>query len=126
MENKTQASGKSQRGDAMKAALLSALVLPGAGQLLNRQWVKAIVIILLFLSATSAVLVPITNAMLRYYLNIASGNLDNATQSLQLLNDEWIHLVVLFIASIVVYIYSIVDAYRYKVRNTINLEKCDE
>jgi hypothetical protein len=126
LENKTQASGKTQRGDAMKAAMLSALVIPGAGQLLNRQWGKGFGIMLLFLVTSLAVLGPITLAFLGYYLNIASGNLDNAAQSLQEISDQWIHLVVLLIVSIAVYVYSIVDAYRYKVRNTINLEKCDE
>lgn len=126
MENKTKASGKSQHGDAVKAAMLSALVIPGAGQLLNRQWGKGFGIMLLFLVTSLAVLVPITLAMLGYYLNIASGNVDNAAQALQGLRGEWIHIVVLVIVSIAVYVYSIVDAYRYKVRNTINLEKCDE
>jgi len=80
----------------------------------NGQWGKGIFIAVLFLTSSLAVLVPITLAVVGYYLCITAGNLDNAGQALQPMIDQWIHLVVLAGAAVGVYVYSIIDAYRYK------------
>ncbi len=100
----------------MQAALLSALVIPGAGQLYNCQWGKGIGILLVFLVASLAVLIPITLAIVGYYISLGSGNIDNAAQALKPISEEWVHLLVLLVASLGIYIYSIVDAYRFRMR----------
>lgn len=101
-------------GDAARAALLSAVVVPGAGQIYNKQWLKGIVLAVLFLVSSLSVLVPITIAILGYYINIGNGNAEEAQRSLQLILNSWIHFVILTIVSTVIYVFSIVDAYRVR------------
>ena len=114
----------------MRAALLSALVIPGAGQLYNCQWVKGIALIVLFLVCSLAVLIPITLAVVGYYISLGAGNIDNAALALQPLIEEWIHLAVLVVASIGIYLYSIIDAYRQRLdilsRISTQVDKSDE
>lgn len=110
--NDIQQSSSPRRSRSAQAALLSALVIPGAGQIYNGQWGKGIFIAVLFLTSSLAVLVPISLAVVGYYLCITAGNVDNAGQALQPMLDQWIHLVVLACATVGVYVYSIVDAYR--------------
>ncbi len=100
------------KGDAVKAALLSAVVVPGAGQIFNKEWLKGLLLAVLFLVASLSVLVPITLALVAYYLHIGEGNAEAAIQSLQIVRNSWIYFVLLIVASGVVYIYSIVDAYK--------------
>ncbi len=100
------------RGEAWKAALLSALVLPGAGQLYNRQWLKGFLVLALFLAASLGVLIPLTLVMVNYYLNLGAGDVEAAEQSLTALNSQWPQMAALVLASIGIYVYSIVDAYR--------------
>lgn len=100
------------RGEAVKAALLSALVLPGAGQLYNRQWMKGCLVIFLFLAASLGVLIPLTLVVVNYYMHLGAGNVEAAEQSLSVLSSQWIQLAFLVLASGVIYVYSIVDAYR--------------
>ncbi|MBZ0254604.1 hypothetical protein K8I31_00985 [bacterium] len=99
------------QSEAMKAALLSALVVPGAGQLYNRQWVKAAFVIIVFLIASLALLIPIGYFIAMYFLQIGQGNVDQAEQSLQFLNDEFNTFCVLGVSCIILYVYSVYDAY---------------
>ncbi|MBN2329739.1 MAG: hypothetical protein JXR73_21540 [Candidatus Omnitrophica bacterium] len=105
-----------RRSDAMRAALLSAFVVPGAGQLYNGQWLKGFGILALTLICFLALLIPITLAIVGYYLSISAGSVENAGQALQPLVDNWIHLVVLVAACLGIYVYSIVDAYRSRMQ----------
>lgn len=100
-----------RRSEAMKAALLSALVIPGAGQLYNREWVKAIFVIVVFLIASLGFLLPVGYFLAMYFLEIGQGNVEQAGQSLQFLWDEIYTLCVLLFSSAVLYVYSIWDAY---------------
>ncbi|MFB3788858.1 MAG: DUF5683 domain-containing protein [bacterium] len=111
------------RGEAWKAALLSALVLPGAGQLYNRQWLKGFLVLALFLAASLGVLIPLTLVMVNYYLNLGAGNVEAAEQSLLSMNSQWIQMAFLVLASFGIYVYSIVDAYRH---NRITKRSGDE
>ena len=99
------------RSEAMKAALLSALVVPGAGQLYNRQWAKAAFVGIVFLIASLALLIPIGYFLAMYFLQIGQGNVEQAADSLQFLRDEFYTFCVLAVASIALYVYSIYDAY---------------
>ncbi|MDP8246255.1 MAG: hypothetical protein P9L94_19385 [Candidatus Hinthialibacter antarcticus] len=99
------------RSEAMKAALLSALVVPGAGQLYNRQWAKAVFVGIVFLIASLALLIPIGYFLAMYFLEIGQGNVEQAADSLQFLSDEFYTFCVLAVASVVLYVYSIYDAY---------------
>ncbi|RJP18217.1 MAG: hypothetical protein C4527_29375 [Candidatus Omnitrophota bacterium] len=103
-------------GAAARAALLSAFVVPGAGQIYNREWVKGIFLAFLFLAASLAVLVPITIAIILYYSNLNSGDPDQALQPLQALWEARVQLIVLSVSSVILYIYSIMDAYRKRKR----------
>lgn len=114
--NVEQKPSSPARGKAVHAALLSALVIPGAGQIYNRCWGKGFALLILFLVCSLAVLIPITLAVAGYYLCMTAGNVDNAAKMLQPLFDEWIHLAILAIASVGIYIYSIVEAYRFQLR----------
>ncbi len=99
------------RSEAMKAALLSALAAPGAGQLYNRQWLKGVFVGTVFLIASLALLVPVGYFLAVYYLEIGQGNIEKAGQSLQFLRDEFYTFLVLAVASAALYVYSIYDAY---------------
>jgi TM2 domain-containing membrane protein YozV len=115
----------SNSGNAMKAALLSALVVPGAGQIFNRQWSKGIVIAILFLIASLAVLVAIGLMLVGYYISLSAGNVEGAANSIQKVTENWISLLFLTVMSVVLYIYSIVDAYRQSQKQSTQ-EKSDE
>ncbi|MEW6236658.1 MAG: hypothetical protein AB1656_14840 [Candidatus Omnitrophota bacterium] len=114
--DKTLDKNSSFKGEAAKAALLSALVLPGAGQMYNRQWIKGLFLGLLFLAASLAVLIPLTLAAAGYYLALNSESLDSIEKSLQPIKDMMLSLIVLAVSSIVLYVYSIVDAYAQRMR----------
>ncbi|MGC9326790.1 MAG: hypothetical protein ACP5I1_04075 [Candidatus Hinthialibacter sp.] len=108
----TQYSSAGRRSDAMRAAMLSAFVIPGAGQVYNGQWLKGLGILALSLLCFLALLIPVTLAIVGYYLSLSAGGVENAGQALQPLVDRWIHLVVLAAACLGIYVYSIIDAYR--------------
>jgi len=104
------------KGEAFKAAMLSALVLPGAGQMYNRQWIKGLFLGLLFIVASLAVLIPLTLAAAGYYLALGSDSLDSIEKSLKPIKDMMLSLIVLAVSSVVLYVYSIVDAYAQRMR----------
>lgn len=107
----TNRTSPSKKGDAVKAALLSALVVPGAGQMYNKQWGKGLFILFTFLLASLGALLPITLIMINYSMNLSQGNLDAATASLNPMKDVQSRLIVLISISMILYIYSIVDSY---------------
>ncbi|MBI1388357.1 MAG: hypothetical protein GC154_07910 [bacterium] len=104
------------RGEAIKAAMLSALVIPGAGQWYNRQWLKGTFVCLVFLIASLAVLLPLGYFIAMYYIQIGQNNLDQAEKSIQFLRNEFSNFCILAFSSIVLYIYSIWDAYAQALR----------
>jgi TM2 domain-containing membrane protein YozV len=102
------------KSEAAKAALLSALLIPGAGQLYNREWTKGGFILFTFLLASLGALIPITLVAINYYMTVAQGNLDAAAASLLPMREAWSRLVILILISILLYIYSILDAYKVR------------
>lgn len=106
------AEPSSGKGHASKAALLSALVVPGAGQLYNRQWLKGAITMVVFTVASLAVLIPVGYAVALYLIHIGQGNVEQATRAVQYVYDSWINLTFLTLVTIFVYIYSVIDAYR--------------
>lgn len=100
------------RSEAAKAALLSAFVIPGAGQIYNGQWFKGIFLAIVFLIASVAFLIPVTVAVVGYYLAIGQGDTITAERALQSGLGMKYQLAVLFLVSLVLYLYSIVDSYR--------------
>ena len=70
------------------------------------------VVLALFLAASLGVLIPLTLVMVNYYLNLGAGDVEAAEQSLTALNSQWPQMAALVLASIGIYVYSIVDAYR--------------
>lgn len=103
-----------KRSDAMKAALLSATVMPGAGQLYNRDWLKGALLIVVFLVASLALFVPLGYALALYYLELNQGNLAQSAKSLEFVRENTINFILLGIACLLMYVYSIIDAYRAK------------
>jgi len=112
---------ENSKGDAGRAALLSAFVVPGAGQIYNGQWLKGLVLAVVFLVSSLGVLIPLTLAVVNYYATINSAlgqsdlsNLEHIhTNALKPILDIAVYLVILFVASIILYFYSIIDAYRF-------------
>ncbi len=112
MEKKESSDLKNKvKSEAARAALLSAFVVPGAGQIYNREWGKGIFVAVLFLAASLAVLIPITIAVILYYSNINSGNLEQAVKPMQALWEAKVQLIVLAVCSILIYVYSVWEAY---------------
>jgi cytochrome c biogenesis protein CcdA len=103
---------QNMQSDAVKAALLSALVIPGAGQLFNREWVKAIFIMVVFLASSLGFLIPITLAVVGYYLAMAQADGDAASRALQPMWTMQTQLITLVLVTIIIYVYSVIDAYR--------------
>ncbi len=104
------------KSSALKAALLSAFVLPGAGQIFNRQWGKGLFLGLMFLVASLSVLIPLTLIVAGYYIALGSGSVEALEAPIQNLKDMMWSLIVLAIVSLVLYIYSVVDAYKQRQR----------
>ncbi len=109
-----QETTKPNRSDAMKAALLSAVILPGVGQLFNRQWVKGAVVSILFLLASLSVLIPLTLVAANYFVAIGSGSVQEMQEPLDTIKKMWGSLVVLVVCSLILYVYSIIDAYKQR------------
>ena len=103
---------QNMQSDALKAALLSALVIPGAGQLFNREWVKSIFIMVVFLASSLGFLIPITLAVVGYYLAMAQADGDAASRALQPMWTMQTQLITLVLVTIIIYVYSVIDAYR--------------
>ncbi|MBD3267466.1 hypothetical protein GF373_12430 [bacterium] len=122
MQNKIESAENEQKNEAVKAALLSALVMPGVGQIYNREWGKGLFLAFTFLLASLGVLIPITIALVNYYMATAQGNIEGAEASVQPVLDAWIHLIVLTGLSGILYVYSIIDSYQ-KRKNKLRLEK---
>lgn len=104
------------KNQATQAALLSAFVVPGAGQIYNRQYGKGLCLAVLFLAASLGCLIPVTIVVIRYYAAISSADIENLENIFEPLTGMLTSLIVLFIASIVIYVYSIIDAYRAATR----------
>lgn len=101
------------KNEAVKAALLSALVIPGAGQCYNRQWGKGLFIAVVFTVATLAALIPLAYAAVQYLAQFAGGAAGGQPQPyLAMLAGKLPALATLVGASLLLYVYSIVDAYR--------------
>ncbi len=95
---------------AWKAAQYSAFLIPGAGQIYNRQWLKGVFLAIVFLIASMAVLVPITLAYINHFMAF-NGELPN--QSIFTFETLWkmkYPLITLSILCGIIYVYSIVDA----------------
>lgn len=112
MNQENQVPSSIHKSDAVKAALLSAFVVPGAGQIYNRQWAKGIGLCILFLAASLGVLIPITLALVGYYLSLSAGSVEAAGNAVRPVFDHWMSLLALSAASVFLYVYSIIDAYR--------------
>ena len=113
----------SARGEAWKAALLSALVIPGAGQIYNRQWWKGLFIALLFLAASLAVLIPVTLAFVQYGIHLLDMGMTDPlspggipTDYLKILSDRESTFITLILVCAVLYVYATVDAYHERLR----------
>lgn len=100
------------RTEGAKAAMLSAFVLPGVGQIYNGQWGRGLFIGLVFLVASVAFLIPLTVGVISYYLEIGKGDAEAAQQALLSIWELRYQLVLLVVVSVVLYIYSVIDAYR--------------
>jgi len=105
---------KNRKADAARAALLSAFVIPGAGQMYNRQWGKGVFLAILFLVASLFVLIVLTYTVVRYYLALQSDP-EQALKELRVLAETKWQLITLTLVSVVLYIYSIVDAYKQNI-----------
>ncbi len=109
---------KQKRSDAAKSALLSALVIPGAGQLYNRQWVKGIFIAVIFTVASLSLLIPLTYDAILYYTGISNPNSPSFNPAFQdanpftHLNERQYSIITLLVVSVVLYVYGIYDAYQ--------------
>ncbi len=111
----------SSQGDAGRAALLSAFVIPGAGQIYNGQYLKGLVFAVVFLVSSLAVLIPITMAVVNYYATISAAmeqsDLSGIEQAIpnafQPIQKMLVSLAVLFAVSVILYFYSIIDAYSF-------------
>jgi TM2 domain-containing membrane protein YozV len=112
MNNTNQDQPKKKDSEAMKAALLSAFVLPGLGQMYNRQWGKGLFVAFTFLLSSLGVLIPVTIGVASYYIAAAQADLEKASAALDPIKNVWIHLIVLTVLSVILYIYSIVDSYK--------------
>jgi TM2 domain-containing membrane protein YozV len=111
------------RADAAKAALLSALVIPGAGQMYNREWIKGVFIALVFLASSVMVLIYVTLAIVGRYLALAQGDAEAAIQATQPLWQMKYPLFTLLLVAIFLYLYSIFDAYRQAQKQTANSDR---
>ncbi len=112
MNDENPQAKEKQKSDAVKAALLSAFVIPGAGQFYNREWLKGIFVAILFLTASLSVLVPITIGIILYYSNLGGGDIEQASKAIRSIWEARIQLIVLAVCSIILYVYSVIDAYR--------------
>jgi TM2 domain-containing membrane protein YozV len=102
------------KGEDYKAAMLSALVIPGAGQFYNRQWGKGLFVMIAFLLSSLGVIVPITIGIILYLQKTMQADVEGARSAIEPILHLWIHLIVLTIISVILYVYSIVDSYKYR------------
>lgn len=104
------------KGRMAKAALLSALLIPGAGQIFNREWAKGVFVALVFLAASLALLIPLGYGVALYYLELHQGNLEQADKAWVFIRENTLNFIFLGVCSMALYIYSIWDAYRRRMR----------
>jgi hypothetical protein len=100
------------KGRAAKAAMLSALVIPGAGQIFNREWAKGVFLGLVFLAASLALLIPLGYGAALYALEMHQGNLEQADKAWVFIRENTLNFIFLGVCSVALYIYSIWDAYK--------------
>ena len=106
--------------EAWKAALLSALIIPGAGQLFNQQWIKGFFVLFIFLISSLGVLLPITIGLVRYTTASLQGSMDEANAVVATLMAYWISMLILTLVSIVLYVYSIIDSFQTRKKMSQN------
>lgn len=97
-----------------KAALLSGFVCPGVGQLYNRQWLKGIIVITLFMTAFIIGLYYVAMGLVDLYSgatammepggNIAESDMEKSTELFK-------KAIIPGIVAFITYMYSIIDAY---------------
>lgn len=111
-----------KKKEASKSALLSAVVIPGAGQMYNREWIKGLFISVIFTVSSLCLLIPITYAVIVYSL----GWSDPASPSFQpvfqdadpftLIKERQLSFITLLVVSIILYVYAILDAYQARMK----------
>lgn len=107
-----------KKQEAAKSALLSALVIPGAGQIYNGEWIKGLMIAIVFTVSSLSLLIPLSYAAIVYalgwsdpdssYFQSAYLNADPFT----LIKERQLSFITLVVVSIVLYVYAIFDAYQ--------------
>jgi arabinogalactan oligomer/maltooligosaccharide transport system permease protein len=100
----------------LTSPLLSALVIPGAGQLNNRQYVKGVIMIVVVLVSLSAFIIKICRDVLSIISSTGQDKMspDNISQlAIQVQQKNAGIIVMLMLLFLVVWIYGIIDAYVY-------------
>ena len=100
----------------LTSPLLSALVVPGAGQLNNRQYVKGIIMIVVVLVSLSAFIIKICRDVLSIISSTGQDKMsaDNISQlAIQVQQKNAGIIVMLMLLFLVIWIYGIIDAYIY-------------
>lgn len=120
--NKPAVSQEDKKKEATKSALLSAVVIPGAGQMYNGELVKGLLIALIFTVASLSLLIPISYAAIVYILgwsDPASPAFQESYQNIDpftMIKDQQLSFITLLVVSIILYIYAIMDAYQARIK----------